>query len=80
MKFYYGVIYLKNGDSCVSRACKTEQEVIEALKKAVAREADKIKATSYMIRDSEEPIEFMFGHYRSRDLMQDKKFLKEITA
>ena len=78
MKKYYGVIYLKNGDACVSRACDSEEQCVEAMKKAVAREPHNIKATTYMVRETEETT-FIFGHPRSRDLMQNKKFLKEIT-
>ena len=78
MKLYYGVIYLKNGDACVSRACESEEQCVNALKKAVEREFDKVKATTYMVR--EDAGEFIFGHPKSRDLMQDKKFLKSLEA
>ena len=37
---------------------------------------DKIKATTYMVR--EDGGEFLFGHPKSRDLMQDKKFIKSL--
>ena len=81
MKRYFGVIYLKNGDACVSRACDSEEQCVDAMKRAVAREYDKIKATTYMMRDVDEGSDaevFMFGHPRTRDLMQDRKFLKEL--
>lgn len=79
MKVYYGVIYLKNGDACVSRPCESEEQCVEAMKKAVAREFDKIEATTYMAREVEGDGKFVFGHPRSRDLIQNKKFIKEIT-
>ena len=77
MKKYYGVIYLKGGDVCVSRACDTEEEVVNAMKKAVERNFDSVRATTYMVR--EDAGEFVFGHPKSRDLMQDRKFLKELV-
>lgn len=77
MKRYFGVIYLKNGDACVSRACDSEEQCVNAMKRAIMREHDKIKATTYMVRETDDD-EFIFGHPRSRDLMQNKKFLKEI--
>ena len=77
MKKYFGVIYLKNGDACVSRPCDSEEQCVDAMKRAIMREHDKIKATIYMARETEDG-EFIFGHPKSRDLMQDRKFLKEI--
>ena len=76
MKKYYAVIYLRNGDICISRACDTEEQCVEALKKAITREYDHVKATTYMVR--EDGGEFLFGHPKSRDLMQDKKFIKSL--
>ena len=78
MKKYFGVIYLKNGDACVSRACDSEEQCVNAMKRAIAREYDKIKATTYMVREVEDGEEFIFGHPKSRDLMQSKKLLREI--
>lgn len=79
MKAYYAVVYLKNGDACVSSACMSEEECISELKKVCAREFDKIEATTYMVRELQGDGKFIFGHPRSRDLMQNKKFIKEIT-
>lgn len=76
MKRYYAVVYLKNGDSCVSRPCDTEEQAIDALKKVIAREPHNIKATTYMVR--EDAGEFIFGHPKSRDLIQDRKFMKSL--
>lgn len=80
MKKYYGVIYLKNGDCCVSRPCESETQCVEAMKKAVARDLDRIKATTYMVREAADGDGFVFGHPRSRDLIQDRKFLKSLEA
>lgn len=79
MKKYYGVAYLRNGDACICSGCDTEEEVREALKKAIVKHPGEIVATTYMARE-QGSLEEIFGHPRSRDLMQDKKFLKEITA
>jgi len=79
MKKYYGVIYLKTGEMCV-KGFDSEEVCINAMKQVVAKDYDKIEATTYMIRDAETVGKFLFGHPRSRDLMQDKKFLKELTV
>lgn len=79
MKKYYGVIYLKTGEMCV-KGFDSEEACINAMKQVVAKDYDKIEATTYMIRDAETVGKFLFGHPRSRDLIQDKKFLKELTV
>ena len=58
--------------------CDTEEEVREALRKAIIKHPGEIVATTYMARE-QGSLEEIFGHPRSRDLMQDKKFLKELT-
>ena len=86
MKYYYGIIYLKNGDACICSACSSEEEVREALGQAIAKRVDslgKILATSYMTREVEEgapapTLMDVLGHPRSRDLMQDKKFMNSL--
>ena len=75
MKKYYGVIYLKTGEMCV-KGFGTEQACIDAMKQAVAKDYGKIEATTYMVRDAETAGKFLFGHPRTRDLIQDKKFIK----
>lgn len=80
MKRYYGVVYLKNGDMCVSRACESEDECVSAMKRAVAKHFDEVKATTYMVREATDDGGFVFGHPKSRDLMQDRKFIKEING
>ena len=79
MKKYYGVAYLKNGDACICSACDSEGEVREELKKAIIKHPGAIVATTYMARE-QQSLREIFGNPKSRDLMQDKKFLKEITA
>ena len=78
MKSYYGIVYLKNGDCCICSACHSEQEVIEELKKAVKRYPDKVEATSYITREGNPSLKKLFGCPDSRNLMKNKKFLKEL--
>lgn len=86
MKCYYGVIYLKNGSACICSACSSEEEVREAMAKAVTREITSHNppvATTFITREVDEgkpapTLQDILGHPRSRDLLQDKTFLKEI--
>jgi hypothetical protein len=77
MKKYYAVVYFKSGDINVSRPFDTEEECVAKMKRAVERNFSDVEATTYMVR--EEPKHRLFGDPRSRDLMKDKKFIKEIT-
>ena len=85
-KYYYGVIYLKNGSCCICSACESEEEVLEEMRKAVSREIASHNPpirTTYMTRNAEDgeaapTLMDILGKPNSRDLMQDKKFLKEI--
>lgn len=77
MKKYFPVIYLKNGDACIGSPCDTEDECRKELARAVVVHFDKVKATTYLYRESAS-VQEIFGTPRSRDLMQDKKFLKEL--
>lgn len=81
MKYYIGVAVRKSGHATVTIPTTSEQECIEMLKAVVTKRFDKIAFTTYITRTSDEPITLadVFGNPRSRDLMQDKKFLKEIT-
>lgn len=74
-KKYYGVVFLITGDACVSRPCDTEEECINALKNVCRRVGDTIIATTYLKRDSQDLFD-LFGHPRSRDLIEGKKYLK----
>lgn len=77
MKRYFPVIYLRNGDACVGSPCATEDECRKELAKAVAVNFEKVKATTYLYRENES-VQEIFGTPKSRDLMQDGKFLKEL--
>ena len=79
MKSYFGVVFLNNGDACICSACKSEEEVREELAKAIKKNPGKVKATTFMVREEDDLMKIL-GHPKSRDLMQDKKFLRSITA
>lgn len=76
--YYYGVAYFHNGEASISRPFESYDEMMEALKKATAKHAHMIKATSYITRKEKLTTMDILGHPKSRDLMQDKKFLSTI--
>ncbi len=80
-KWFFGVQYRHNGAAAIVGPFESESEVRDAMKEGIRRHPGKTLATTYMVRESEDrPTMFdLFGHPRSRDLMQDKAFLKEIT-
>ena len=75
--YYFAVAYFSNGEASVSGAFDDLDKMMEALKKATAKHADKVVATTYMTRkcDHVPSVKELFGHPKSRDIMQDKKFL-----
>ena len=80
--WYYGVVYFDNGEASVSAPFESEEKCIKAMKEGIMKNPHKVVATTYMTRKSEEilPTRKLFGTPRSRDLMQDKKFLKELEG
>ena len=74
MKKFFGVVYLTNGDACVGSPCDTEEECVAELEKAVRKHARLVKATTYMVRECDDTMA-LFGKPKSRDLMQNKKFV-----
>jgi len=76
-KNFFPVVYLRNGDACVGSPCKSEDECRAELKKAIFKHKGMVKATTYMVRESESTTD-LFGSPKSRDLMQDKKVLAEL--
>ena len=77
--WYYGVVYLTNGEACVSAPFDSKEKCIEEMKKGILKHPDKVKATTFMTRKSETiiPLQKLFGCPSSRNMMEDKKFLKE---
>lgn len=79
--WYYGVVYFTNGEASVSGAFESEQKCIEETAKGVKTHPHLIVGTTYITRKSVKPLPVtkLFGTPKSRDLMQNKKFLKELT-
>ena len=79
--YYFAVAYFSNGEASVSGAFDDEKKMMDALKEATSKNLDKVVATTYMTRkcDHVPTVKELFGHPRSRDIMQDKKFLASIT-
>jgi len=78
MKKYYGIIYEKNGKTSMTEGFDTPEEAIELMKLAIAKHFDEVAATTYIVREN--PPKRLFGNPKSRDLMQDKKFLRSLEA
>lgn len=77
MKYYYGVIYMTNGQAYITHALKSEEQTIRVLKNKIKAYQGKIKATTWIISEAES-VEELFGHPKSRDLMLDNKSRKEL--
>ena len=78
MTYYYGVAYFRNGEANISMPFESYEEMMEEMKKAVARHPEKIKATSYITRSEKLTTMEILGHPKSRDLMQNKKFVASL--
>lgn len=78
--WFYGVVYLTNGEASVSAPFDSLDKCIAAMKEGIKRHPDKVASTTYMVRKSSDIITLrqLFGNPKSRDLMQDKKFLAEL--
>lgn len=80
--WYYGVVYFDNGEASVSAPFESAEKCIAAMKEGIAKKPHRVVATTYMTRKSATriPTKQLFGTPRSRDLMQDKKFLRELEG
>lgn len=78
MKHYYGVVFLTCGHAVVTKAFEDEDQVRQALKNYIKKHPTEVAATTYMAREQDSLMK-VFGNPRSRNLMADKKFMKEIT-
>lgn len=80
--WYYGVVYFHNGEASVSAPFDSLEKCIDEMKKGIMTHPHLVRATTYMTRKSEEilPVRKLFGEPRSRDLMQDKAFLRELEG
>ena len=81
MKFYIGIAIRKSGHAAVTKPYSDEEEMLTELKAYTKKHFNNVLATTFITRESDEPITLqdVFGKPKSRDLMQDKKFIKEIT-
>ena len=82
--YYYGVVYFDNGEASISKGFISKEDCIEAIKKGVMKHPQRVVATSYITRkvDSNDLIpttQQLFGCPDSRNIMKDKKFIKEIS-
>lgn len=77
---YLAVIYLKNGQTCLSKPFDEQEEAWAYLKeKFEVIDLSKVEATTLIKRQDEAFASgYLFGHPAKWDLMQDKKFLREI--
>lgn len=76
--YYYGVVYFRNGEASISRPFNSLEECIDATKRGVMTHAHLVKATSYITRQEKLDVMQILGCPKSRDLMRDKKFVKEL--
>ena len=79
MKHYYAVFYMKSGNALVSRPFDSEKEVQDYIRESVAKEPTKVEATTYLVRE-QDSLRKLFGSPKSRDAVQDKKFMKSLLA
>jgi len=78
-KKFIAVAIRKSGHAAVSKPFATLEEAMAELKPYVIKHFDQIEMTTYMVRECE-TLADIFGRPKSRDLMQDRKFLKEVSA
>ena len=78
--YYYAIVYFTHMEMSAAGPYESYDAMMDALKKGVAKHPEKIKSTSYITRNKKLSLEELFGHPKSRDIMQDKKFLKSISA
>lgn len=77
-KHYFGVAFAASGAAVTIGPFGSESEVREALAEGIRKHPQKYVATTYNVSEDATMFE-KFGHPASRDLYQDKKFMKEIT-
>ena len=79
MTYYYPIVYFKHEEVSIGGPYESFDKMMEHLKKGVLKHPEMVRSTSYITRKEKLSLEEIFGHPKSRDIMQDKKFLKEIT-
>ena len=78
-KTYFAVIYYDNGEALVHKF-HSEEELIEGMKKGVMKHPEHVIGTTYITRQGDVTVQDVFGTPKSRDIMQDKKFLNELRG
>lgn len=78
-KYYIGVCIRKSGHAVVTTPYPSLDECLESMKKYVSRHFDEVDSTTYMVREGENlTLKDVFGSPKSRDLKQDKKWIKSL--
>ena len=78
--YYYGIVYFNNGEASISRPFGTLEACVEATKRGVMKHAHLVRATSYITRSERLDVSKILGCPKSRDLMRDKKFVRELSV
>lgn len=82
MTYYIGIAVRKSGHGAVTKPCKNMTEVLTELKKYSEKHFTDMAFTTYITRTSDKEdytLADVFGHPKSRDMIQDKNFLRSIT-
>ena len=80
--WYIGVCVRESGHAAVRKPTTSLDECLADMRAYCAKHAGNVLATTYMTHKGDEDeygLLNAFGHPKSRDLMQDKAFIKEIT-
>lgn len=78
-KTYFAVIYYDNGEALV-HPFHSEEELMEEMKKGVTKYPQHVIGTTYITRQGNVTVQDVFGTPKTRDIMQDKKFLASLSA
>ena len=79
MKYYIGVCVLHCGHAVVTKPYAELEECIGKLKDYIASHKKDVASTTYMVREGENlTLPDVFGHPKSRDLIQDRRFMQSI--
>ena len=81
MTNYIGICVRKSGHAAVTKPSTDLNEVTREMKEYVLKHWGDIAFTTFITRSADKPITLaeVFGHPRSRDLMQSRKFISEVT-
>ena len=80
MSYYYGIIYYDTGGCQVSKPYESLDKLMNDIKDGVIKHAHRVIGTSYITRKEKLTVQQILGCPKSRDVMRDKKFLKELRG